>query len=288
MNALSNIHVSEITDAIEQMCMDANYYLNDDIRAKFQETLDNETNESALYVMNILMENANIARDDKVPMCQDTGMAIVFIEIGQEVSFVGGNLEDAINEGVRRGYDKGYLRKSVVKDPIDRVNTEDNTPAVIYYEIVPGDEVKITVAPKGFGSENMSQVKMLVPANGIEGVKDFIVKVVEDGGGNPCPPLVIGVGVGGTMDKAAVLSKKALLREVGSKHPDAAWNAVEEEVLKRINQTNIGPAGLGGDMTAMAVHIEPYPTHIAGLPVAVTVLCHAARHVERVIVGGDK
>lgn len=285
---MAKIHVSEITDTIAQMCIDANYNLNDDILEKFHYAKGNETNESAKYVIDILLENAEIARTEKMPMCQDTGMTVVFVEMGQDVVIEGGDLTEAINKGVAKGYEDGFLRKSVVKDPIDRVNTGDNTPAVIHFDIVPGNELKLTVAPKGFGSENMSQLKMLVPANGIEGVKKFIVDTVIHGGGNPCPPLVVGVGVGGTMEKAALNAKKSLMREVGTKNEDPAWNKVEEELLEEINKTNIGPAGLGGEMTAMAVHIIPYPTHIAGLPVAVNICCHAARHVTEVLIGGDK
>ncbi len=284
---MSKIHVSEITDTIAKMSIDANYYLNDDILNKFLYAKENETNESAKYVIDILLENAEIARTQKMPMCQDTGMAVVFVEMGQEVEIVGGSLTEAINKGVAKGYEEGYLRKSVVRDPIDRVNTGDNTPAVIHYDIVPGNELKMTIAPKGFGSENMSQLKMLVPADGIEGVKQFVLDTVLRGGGNPCPPLVVGIGVGGTMEKAALNAKKSLLREVGVGNEDPAWDKVEQELLEEINKTGIGPAGLGGDMTAMAVHIVPNATHIAGLPVAVNICCHAARHVTEVL-GGDK
>ena len=233
--------------------------------------------------MEKIIDNSYIAKNENMPMCQDTGMACVFLEIGQDVHFIDGNLEDAINEGVKLGYEKGYLRKSVVKDPIDRVNTKDNTPAIINYNIVSGDKVKITVAPKGFGSENMSKIAMLKPSDGLEGVKKFILKTVEEAGPNPCPPMVVGVGIGGTFEKAALLSKKALLRNLNEKNKNEFYENLEKELLKEINKMGIGPQGFGGLTTAIGVNIETYPTHIAGLPVAVNISCHATRHKDAVI-----
>lgn len=227
-----------------------------------------------------IMMNADIAKNEKMPMCQDTGMTCVFVELGQEVHIVNGSIGDAINEGVRQGYTEGYLRKSVVKDPLDRVNTKDNTPAVIYYDIVPGDKLKITIAPKGFGSENMSRIKMLKPADGVEGVKEFIIEAVKLAGPNPCPPIVVGVGIGGTFDKAANLAKRALVRPTAVRNPNKFYADLEMELLDKINQLGIGPQGFGGRTTALAVNIETYPTHIAGLPVAVNINCHATRHAE--------
>ncbi|GFR36456.1 fumarate hydratase [Thermobrachium celere] len=234
-------------------------------------------------ILDILIKNSEIAENEKMPMCQDTGMAVVFMEIGQDVHIVGGNLEDAINEGVRQGYIEGYLRKSVVKDPLDRVNTKDNTPAIIHYSIVPGDKIKITVAPKGFGSENMSRLKMLKPADGVEGVKKFVLETVKEAGPNPCPPIVVGVGIGGTFEKAAFLAKKALLRSVDEENKNPYYAQLEKELLEEINKLGIGPQGFGGLTTCLGVNIEVYATHIAGLPVAVNINCHATRHKEAVI-----
>ncbi|AOY74940.1 fumarate hydratase [Clostridium formicaceticum] len=277
---MREIHVSKITETIKKLCIDANYYLTEDMRARFDEARTNEDFPIAQNILDVLIENADIAQNEARPMCQDTGMAVVFLEIGQEVQVVGGSLEDAINEGVRQGYTEGYLRKSVVNDPIERINTKDNTPAIIYYDIVPGDAFKITVAPKGFGSENMSQIKMLKPSDGIEGVKDFVLKVVKEAGPNPCPPIVVGIGIGGTFDKAAFLAKKALLRSTSERNIKPFYAELEKELLGAINDLGIGPQGFGGRTTALAVNIETYGTHIAGLPVAVNINCHATRHGE--------
>ena len=276
------INAKEITDAVERLCIDSNYYLNDDVKDAITSMRAEESDPLAREVLDKILLNAEIAREDQVPICQDTGMAVVFIEIGQDVH-IDGDLNNAINEGVRQGYEKGYLRKSVVSDPLRRVNTKDNTPAVIHYDIVKGDKIKITIAPKGFGSENMSGLKMLKPSDGEEGVLDFIVELISKGGGNPCPPVVIGVGIGGTMEKAALLAKKALLRPVGSHNPDEYYANLEKELLKRINSLKIGPMGWGGDSTALGVNILTYPTHIAGLPLAVNVSCHVTRHMEIII-----
>lgn len=280
---MKNINVSQITEAVKKLCIDANYYLSDDIRNRLKEYEEKETWPIAKDILNKILVNADIAKNEKMPMCQDTGMTCVFVEIGQDVHIVGGSLEDAINEGIRQGYSEGYLRKSVVKDPVNRVNTKDNTPGVIYYDIVLGEELKITVAPKGFGSENMSQIKMLKPSDGIEGVKEFILKVVLEAGPNPCPPIVVGVGVGGTFDKAANLAKKALIRPTTEKNKDPFYAELEVEMLEKINKLGIGPQGFGGLTTALAINIEYYPTHIAGLPVAVNINCHATRHAEIVL-----
>jgi fumarate hydratase subunit alpha len=277
---MREINVSEITKAVRNLCIDANYYLSHDIKNKIIKAHQEETWDIAKGILDKIIINSNIAKDEKMPMCQDTGMACVFVEIGQEVHIVGGSLEEAINNGVGEGYKEGYLRKSVVKDPIDRVNTGDNTPAVIYYDIVPGDKLKITVAPKGFGSENMSQLKMLKPADGIEGVKEFILKVVKEAGPNPCPPIVVGIGIGGTFDRAAKLAKKALIRSTDIRNSNRFYAELEEELLVKINELGIGPQGFGGKTTALAVNVETYPTHIAGLPVAVNINCHATRHAE--------
>ncbi len=277
------IDTSEVTQIVSKMCIDANYYLSDDMKEAFDKSADKEESELGKKIFSQLTENLKIAGEDKIPICQDTGMAVVFVEIGQEVSFQGANITDAINEGVRQGYIEGYLRKSVVSDPIERVNTKDNTPAVIHYDIVPGDKVKITVAPKGFGSENMSRVFMLKPADGIEGVKDAILTAVKDAGPNACPPMVIGVGIGGTFEKSALLAKKALTRDLNDK-PNIEWVAkLEEEMLIKINSLGIGPGGLGGKVTALAVNINTYATHIAGLPVAINICCHVNRHVTEII-----
>ncbi|MCR4589116.1 MAG: fumarate hydratase [Lachnospiraceae bacterium] len=280
---MREIEVSALTAALKEMCIEANLTLSPDMKALLKKAEEKEESPLGKQVLDQLEQNLVIAENDRIPICQDTGMAVVFLSVGQDVHFTGGSLEDAVNEGVRQGYVEGYLRKSVVKDPLIRENTKDNTPAVIHYEIVPGDKVEITVAPKGFGSENMSRVFMLKPADGEEGVKNAILTAVKDAGPNACPPMVIGVGVGGTFEKAALLAKKALLcpSEVRSQLPHIA--AMEDEVLKKINATGIGPAGLGGRITAMDLHILTYPTHIAGLPVAINICCHVNRHASRVL-----
>lgn len=278
---MRTIDVNEITKNIKEMCIEANHYLSKDMDIAMKNAA--ETEEAALgkQILNQLQDNLKIAAQDMIPICQDTGMAVIFVEAGQEVHFEGGNLTDAINEGVRQGYVEGFLRKSVVGDPILRENTKDNTPAVIHYNIVPGDKVKIKVAPKGFGSENMSRVFMLKPADGIEGVKNAILTAVKDAGPNACPPMVVGVGVGGTFEKCALMAKEALTREVGS-HSEIKWvKELEEEMLAKINCLGIGPGGLGGTTTALAVNINTYPTHIAGLPVGINICCHVNRHIIR-------
>ncbi len=277
------IREQTIINEVKRLCQEANFYLPSDIQESIEDAYQKEDSEIAKQTLNILKENAKIACETSSPICQDTGMACVFVEIGQEV-YVKGSLKDAINEGVRLGYQEGYLRKSVVDDPVfDRVNTKDNTPAVIHYEIVEGDQLKITVAPKGFGSENMCQVKMLKPSDGLQGIKDFVLKVVNDAGPNACPPIVIGVGIGGTFDKVTYLSKKAMLKKANSHHSDIRYAKLEEELLELINQTGIGPAGYGGKTTALSLNIETYPTHIAGMPVAVSICCHVARHKEVIL-----
>lgn len=277
---MKEINVSDITKAIKTMCIESNYYLSDDIRDRLKEAYQKETWNIAKDILDKIMANADIAKNENMPMCQDTGMTCVFVDMGQDVHIAGGSLEDAINEGVRQGYEEGYLRKSVVKDPLDRVNTKDNTPAVIYYNIVPGDKLKITVAPKGFGSENMSKLKMLKPADGIEGVKEFVLEVVKLAGPNPCPPIVVGIGIGGTFDKAANLAKRALIRPTAVRNSNPFYADLEKELLEKVNALGIGPQGFGGRTTALAVNIETYATHIAGLPVAVNINCHATRHAE--------
>ena len=277
---IREINVSEITAAIKEMCIQANHFLSPDMDKALKAATANEESPLGKKILNQLQENLKIAGEDMIPICQDTGMAVFFIEIGQDVHFTGGVLEDAINEGVRQGYTDGYLRKSVVKDPLIRENTKDNTPAVIHYSIVSGDKVKITFAPKGFGSENMSRVFMLKPADGIEGVKNAILTAVKDAGPNACPPMVIGVGIGGSFDKVAMLAKKAMIREIGSHHPDQRYASLEDELLQMINETGIGPAGYGGKTTALSLNIETFPTHIAGMPVAVSICCHVSRHKE--------
>ena len=280
---IRNIDVSQITETVKEMCIQANHFLSEDMDIALKKATEKEESDLGKKVLNQLQDNLKIAAEEMIPICQDTGMAVIFMEIGQDVHFEGGNIEDAINEGVRQGYVDGYLRKSVVKDPIYRENTKDNTPAVIHYDMVPGDQVKITFAPKGFGSENMSRLFMLKPADGIEGVKDAILTAVKDAGPNACPPMVVGVGVGGTFEKCALLAKKALTREVGS-HSSIDYVAqLEKEMLDRINALGIGPGGLGGVTTALAVNINTYPTHIAGLPVAINICCHVNRHVVRTI-----
>ena len=278
---MRTVNVSEITKNIREMCIEANHYLSKDMETVLKQSRETEESPLGRQILDQLSENLQIAADDKIPICQDTGMAVVFLEVGQDVHLEGGAVEDAVNEGVRQGYTDGFLRKSVVRDPIDRVNTGDNTPAVIHYAIVPGDKVKITVAPKGFGSENMSRVFMLKPADGIEGVKDAILKAVSDAGPNACPPMVVGAGIGGTFEKCALMAKQALTRETGAHSEIPYVRELEEEMLAKINGLGIGPGGLGGTTTALAVHINTYPTHIAGLPVAVNICCHVNRHIVR-------
>lgn len=263
--------------------MEANYYLGDDVVQALQQALKTEESPLGRSILAQLIENQQIARSEQIPICQDTGFAVLFVNLGQEVRITGGNLIDAINEGVRQGYIEGYLRKSIVRDPLNRVNTGDNTPAVVHLEMSPGDRLSITIAPKGGGSENMSEVRVLKPADGVEGVKQFVIDLVRRSGGNPCPPIIVGVGIGGTFEKCAELAKRALLRELGSQHPDPFYANLEKELLSEINKLGIGPQGLGGSTTALAVFIEPYPCHIASLPVAVNIQCHAARHKSAVI-----
>ena len=280
---MREIDVATITQNIKEMCIEANHFLTDDMKKVFNQAVDSEKSPLGKQVLCQLKENLQIAGDDMIPICQDTGMAVVFINVGQEVHLTGGDITDAINEGVRQGYVEGYLRKSVVKDPIYRENTKDNTPAVIHFNIVPGDKVDITVAPKGFGSENMSRVFMLKPADGIEGVKDAILTAVRDAGPNACPPMVVGVGIGGTFEKCAWMAKKALTRNLDEESDVPYVRELEKEMLEKINKLGIGPGGLGGTNTALAVNIETYPTHIAGLPVAVNICCHVNRHSHRIL-----
>lgn len=278
---MREIHISKIIDTVKELCIEANYYLSNDVKRALCNAKENETWPLAENILDQIILNSDIAKNENMPICQDTGMACIFIDIGQDVHIVGGLLDDAINEGVRRGYEEGFLRKSVVKDPINRINTKDNTPAIIYYNMVAGDKIKITVSPKGFGSENMSRIKMLKPSDGLQGVKDFIIETVKLAGPNPCPPIVIGVGIGGTFDKAAYLAKKALIRPLDKRNEDKFYSDLEEELLDNINKLGIGPQGFGGKTTALGLNIETYPTHIAGLPVAVNINCHATRHKER-------
>ncbi len=277
------IEAAKITDTVKRLCIQANVILPEDVKNCIIKRKSEENWAPAREILDRIEENFELAAAENVPICQDTGVACVFLEIGQEVHIAGGDITQAVNEGVRQGYAEGYLRKSVVRDPLDRENTGDNTPAMIYYDIVPGNKIKITVAPKGFGSENMSQIKMLRPSDGIEGVKAFVLKAVEEAGPNPCPPIIVGVGIGGTFDKAALLAKKALLRETGTPSADPLYAKLEEELLEKINALGIGPQGFGGKTTALAVAVEHYPTHIAGLPVAVNINCHVARHKTEVI-----
>ena len=278
---MRTIHTEEIISNIRQMCIEANHMLTPDMQKALECAVTDEKSPIGQKVLGQLQDNLQIAQEDTIPICQDTGMAVVFLELGQEVHFEGGSLTDAINEGVRQGYVDGYLRKSVVKDPLIRENTKDNTPAVIYYDLVPGDKVRITVAPKGFGSENMSRIFMLKPADGIEGVKNAILTAVKDAGPNACPPMVVGVGIGGTFEKCTLLAKKALTRPVDERSSIPYVKELEEEMLTTINRLGIGPGGLGGSTTALAVNINTYPTHIAGLPVAVNICCHVNRHCVR-------
>ena len=280
---MREINVQQIIDTVEKLCIDANNHLPSDVKCAIKNCRACEDGKIAQGVLDNIIENFEIADNENVPVCQDTGMACVFLEIGQDLHIVGGDLTEAINEGVRRGYANGYLRKSVVGDPVRRGNTGDNTPAMIYTEIVPGENVKITLGPKGFGSENMSQIKMLKPSDGVEGVKNFVLKVVEDAGPNPCPPIVVGVGIGGTFDKAAYLAKKALMRSVDVRNEKPFYANLEKELLEEINALGIGPQGFGGKTTALAVNVETLPTHIAGMPCAININCHATRHKTEVL-----
>jgi len=279
---MREISAKKITETVARLCVEANCHLPGDMKRRIEESLDGERWPQAKEILERIIENYNIADAHNVPICQDTGVACVFLKIGQEVH-VTGSMEEAVNEGVRQGYGEGYLRKSVVRDPLDRVNTGDNTPAFIYYELVPGDKLEITVAPKGFGSENMSRLQMLKPSDGLQGVKDFVLRTVEEAGPNPCPPIVVGVGIGGTFDKAALLAKKALMRSTDVPNPKPFYAALEQELLESINALGIGPQGFGGKTTALAVNIEEAPTHIAGLPVAVNINCHVTRHKTEVL-----
>lgn len=280
---MRTIQISVVTQNIKEMCIEANHYLSKDMTEVLHKSAEKEKMPLGKQVLSQLEHNLQIAGEDMIPICQDTGMAVIFMEIGQDVHFEGGFLEEAVNEGVRQGYEEGFLRKSVVKDPLIRENTKDNTPAVIYYNIVPGEKVKITVAPKGFGSENMSRVFMLKPADGMEGIKEAILTAVKDAGPNACPPMVVGVGIGGTFEKCALIAKQALTRPVNERSDIPYVREMEEELLEKINQTGIGPGGLGGSTTAFSVNINTYPTHIAGLPVAVNICCHVNRHAVRVV-----
>ena len=280
---MREIQAQQITDVVERLCIEANEQLPEDIKNAIHRCRACEDWEIAQGVLDQIITNFEIAGEERVPICQDTGMACVFLEIGQDVHITGGDLREAVDEGVRRGYDKGYLRKSVVRDPVRRGNTGDNTPAMLYTEIVPGEQIKVTVGPKGFGSENMSAIRMFKPSAGIEGIKDFILETVENAGPNPCPPMVVGVGIGGTFDKCALLAKKALMRNTEERNPDPYYAALEEEMLEKINQLGIGPQGFGGRTTALALNIETMPTHIAGMPCAVNINCHVTRHKTEVI-----
>lgn len=280
---MKEIEVQSIIEGVEKLCIESNYNLGFDVYNALKKAQTEEESEVGKNVLAQLIQNADIAKNERMAMCQDTGMAVLFVEIGQDVHIVGGNITDAINEGVRRGYKNGYLRKSVVSDPLERKNTNDNTPAVIHYDIVSGDSLKITYGAKGFGSENMSALKMLKPSDGIEGVKNFILETVSNAGPNPCPPIIVGVGIGGTMEKATIIAKKAALRSVDVRNSNENVKELEIEMLDKINKIGIGPAGLGGRTTALAVNIETYATHIAGLPVAVNINCHAARHGEIIL-----
>lgn len=280
---MREIQVSTITEAVQQLCIDANYHLPEDVKCAIEGCRACEDGSIACGILDKIIENYQIANKENVPICQDTGMACVFLEIGQDVHLVGGDLTEAVNEGVRRGYADGYLRKSVVADPVRRGNTGDNTPAMIYTEIVPGENVKITVGPKGFGSENMSAVRMFKPSAGLQGIKDFILETVENAGPNPCPPIVVGVGIGGTFDKAALLAKKAIMRPLDSHHPDPFYAQLEEEMLQKVNELGIGPQGFGGKTTAIGLNIETLPTHIAGMPCAININCHVTRHKTEVL-----
>ena len=279
---MKKISSDKIVEAVKKLCIEGNLFLGKDVINSFEENLKVEKSDAGKNILNILIENANIAKEKSIPICQDTGMAVFFVEIGQEVLVEGDTLTEAINKGVRRGYTEGYLRKSVVS-PIERINTKDNTPAIIHYEMVKGDKLKIEFAAKGFGSENMSKMKMLKPSDGLEGVKKFILDTVSEAGPNPCPPMVVGVGIGGTVDKCAQIAKKSLFREIGKRNEDSSIANLENELLESINKLGIGPQGLGGTTTALDIHIETFPTHIAGLPVVVNINCHASRHKEIVL-----
>lgn len=280
---MREIKASTITDVIERLCMEANQVLPQDIKDAISTCRSQEDGDIACGILDNIIENYQIAENEQVPICQDTGMACVFLEIGQDVHITDGDLTEAVNEGVRRGYTKGYLRKSVVKDPVRRGNTGDNTPAMLYTEIVPGEQIKVTVGPKGFGSENMSAIRMFKPSAGIQGIKDFIIETVETAGPNPCPPMVVGVGIGGTFDKAALLAKKALMRPVDTSNPDPYYADLEKEMLQKINELGIGPQGFGGRTTAIGLNVETMPTHIAGMPCAINISCHVTRHKTEVI-----
>ena len=280
---MRRINVETITQNIKEMCIEANHFLSPDMKKVFDEAAASEESPLGRQILGQLEENLCIAGEEMIPICQDTGMACVFLEIGQDVHIAGGDLAEAVNEGVRRGYDKGYLRKSVVKDPVRRGNTGDNTPAMLYTEIVPGEQIKVTVGPKGFGSENMSMIRMFKPSAGLQGIKDFILEVVETAGPNPCPPMVVGVGIGGTFDKCALLAKKALMRPIDSENPDPFYADLEKEMLEKVNKLGIGPQGFGGKTTAIGLNIETMPTHIAGMPCAVNINCHVTRHKTEVI-----
>ena len=280
---MRTINTELITQQVKEMCMDVNIHLSKDVKCAIEEAEKKEESPLGKQILGQLEENMEIASNTKIPICQDTGMTVVFLKVGQEVHFEGGYIEDAINEGLRQGYQEGYLRKSVVKDPVDRVNTKDNTPGVIHYEIVPGDQVEITIAPKGFGSENMSRLYMLKPADGLDGIRNAILETVKLAGPNACPPIVVGVGIGGTFEKCAILAKKALTRDLNSSSEIPYVKELEDEMLEKINNLGIGPAGLGGTMTALGVNIETYPTHIAGMPVAINICCHVNRHIRRTI-----
>ena len=280
---MRTIDVSKITSNIKEMCIEANHFLSEDMDIAMKNAAETEDAPLGKQILNQLQDNLKIAAQDMIPICQDTGMAVIFVEAGQEVHFEGDYIEDAINEGIRQGYQDGYLRKSVVRDPVERVNTGDNTPGIIHYEIVPGDKVEITVAPKGFGSENMSRLYMLKPADGIEGIKEAILETVKLAGPNACPPIVVGVGIGGTFEKSAILAKKALTRDLNSSSDIPYVKELEDEMLEKINNLGIGPGGLGGRVTALGVNVETYPTHIAGMPVAINICCHVNRHIRRTI-----
>lgn len=280
---MRTINTELITQQVKEMCMDVNIHLSKDVKCAIEEAEKKEESPLGKQILGQLEENMEIASDTKIPICQDTGMTVVFLKVGQEVHFEGGYIEDAINEGICQGYQEGYLRKSVVKDPVDRVNTKDNTPGVIHYEIVPGDQVEIIIAPKGFGSENMSRLYMLKPADGLDGIRNAILETVKLAGPNACPPIVVGVGIGGTFEKCAILAKKALTRDLNSSSEIPYVKELENEMLEKINNLGIGPAGLGGTMTALGVNIETYPTHIAGMPVAINICCHVNRHIRRTI-----
>ena len=277
---MRTIHTDEIIKNIKEMCIEANLSLTEDMKCRFKNATESEKSPLGKQILNQLQENMEIAAADQIPICQDTGMAIVFLNIGQDVHIEGMDLHDAVNEGVRQGYTEGYLRKSVVKDPLIRENTKDNTPAIMHIDIVPGENLEILVAPKGFGSENMSRIFMLKPADGEEGIKKSVIQAVKDAGPNACPPMVIGVGIGGSFDKVTMLAKKAMIREIGSHHSDQRYASLEDELLQMINETGIGPAGYGGKTTALSLNIETFPTHIAGMPVAVSICCHVSRHKE--------